>query len=324
MKKLTLNKAISEAVAEEMRRDEKVILLGEDITTMDGGLSIFMGVPAEFGEERCLNMPIAESGFTHFATGAALAGYRPIVDLFFSDFLTCAMDAVANHAPKMRFTTNGKHNVATVYVMGNGGDFKAGCHHSQCVESWLANIPGLKIVAPYFPADIKGLMKASIRDNDPVVFLYHEGSLGLAGEIPEGEHVISLNNAANVIKEGSDVTVVAIQSLVPKALKAAEELEKEGISVEVIDPRVLIPLDKEKIIHSVRKTGRLVVAHEAPTRGGFGGEIAAVVADECFDALKAPIKRVGSKNMPIPSGLAEQFVYPQIENVIEAIRNVCK
>lgn len=322
MRNIPLNKAIAEAVAEEMRRDDKVVLLGEDITSMGGGLSTFLGVPEEFGEERCLDMPIAENGFTHFANGMAAGGYRPIVDLFFSDFLTVAMDPVANAAPKLRYNSNGKIQTPIVFVLANGGGFYSGCHHSQCVESWLANVPGLKIVAPYFPSDVKGLMKSSIRDNDPVVFLWHEGSLGLMGEVPEDEYIIPLNNAGKVVKEGNDVTIVAIQSMVPKALEAAELLEKEGVNVEVVDPRVLIPLDKETIYNSVKKTGKLVIAHEAPTRGGFGGEIAALVSQECFKALKAPIMRVGSLNMPVPCGLAEDFVFPTTEKIVAAVKEI--
>lgn len=328
MREMYLNRSIAEAVMQEMENDDKVILIGEDLLNRGGGMSIFLGVPQKF-RDRCLEMPIAELGFTHFANGAAQAGHRPIVDLMFSDFATIPMDAIINGAPKVRFCSLGELSCPAVYIMANGGRATyggggSGCHHSQCVESWFQNVPGLKIIAPYYPSDVKGLLKAAIRDNDPVVFLYHEGSLGVKGVVSEDDYIISINNAANVIKQGTDVTLVAVQSMVPLAVKAIETLESEGISVELIDPRVLIPLDEEKIINSVKKTGRLVVAHEAPVRGGFGGEIAAVAAENCGHLLKAPIKRVGSLNSPIAAGYAEYYMVPHIEDIVAAVKETLK
>ena len=301
MRQLYLNRAIAEAVAQEMKRDERVVLIGEDIINRGGGMSTFLGVYDQF-PDRCLDMPIAESGFTHFGNGAALAGMRPIVDLMFSDFSALAFDAIVNGAAKFRFNSQGEACVPIVYVMANGGrgaytgGVGSGCNHSQCVEGWFQNIPGLKIVAPYYPSDALGLLKASIRDDDPVLFLYAEGSLGVREAVPEEMEPIPLHHAAKIMREGTDLTIVAVQAMVPTALKAVEELEKAGISAELIDPRVLIPLDLEKITASVRKTRRLLVVHEAPSRGGIGAEILSAVTQEALRDMKAA-RVLGAKNI---------------------------
>jgi len=326
MRQIYLNKAIAEAVMIEMKRDEKVVLMGEDIVNRGGGMSTFLGVPQAF-PDRSMDMPLAESGFTHFANGAALAGYRPVVDLMFSDFSAITMDAIVNGAAKFRFNSLGKISMPITYVMANGGrgvydGVGSGCNHSQCVESWYSNVPGLKIVAPYYPVDILGLLRASIQDNDPVIFLYPEASIGLRGEIPDEDYVIPLNGAAKIMNEGSDVTLVAIQSMLPLAVKAVEELKKEGISVELIDPRVLIPFDEEKVINSVKKTGKLVIVHEGHKRAGYGSEIAAIMAEKCFESLKAPVKRVGALNAPIGSGYTEAYIMPHVEDIVKAVKEI--
>lgn len=327
MGRMYLNRAIAAAVSEEMERDGQVFLLGEDIINAGGGMSTYLGVPRKF-PDCCLDMPIAEAGYAYFGVGAAVAGMRPIVDMMFSDFATICADAIANGAAKVCFSTQGQIGCPVTFVMANGGrgtygNFGSGCHHSQCVESWFQNIPGLKIVAPYYPADAKGLLKASIRDDDPVLFLFHEGSTGVSGPVPEGEYVIPLTNAANVLREGGDVTIVAIQSMVPVALKAAEELETLGIHAEVIDPRVLIPLDEETILRSARKTGRLLVVQEAPRRGAFGGEIVSQILEKMGDTpLRA--KRLGSVNAPIGNGCAEYFLVPKQKDVVDAAVALCK
>jgi pyruvate dehydrogenase E1 component beta subunit len=326
MAKTYLNRAIAAAVSEEMERDERVILLGEDIINTGGGLSIYMGVSKKF-PDRCLDMPIAESGYSYFGVGAATAGLRPIVDMMFSDFGTIASDAISNGSAKIAFSTFGQTGCPIVFVMANGGrgtygSFGSGCHHSQCVESWFQNVPGLKIAAPYYPADVKGLLKASIRDDDPVVFLFHEGSVGVMGEIPDGDHVIPLTNAANVLREGTDVTIVAIQSMAPIALKAADSLAEAGISAEVIDPRVLIPLDINRIAKSVEKTSNLIVVQEAPRRGAFGGEIVSEVA-EMLNGLNIRVKRLGSLNTPIGVGCCEYFIVPKEADVVGAAKELC-
>ena len=325
MRQLYLNRAIAEAVHKEMQADERVILIGEDIINRGGGMSTFLGVPDAF-PQRCLDMPIAESGFSHFGNGAALAGLRPIVDLMFSDFASIAFDAIVNGAAKFRFNTLGEVAVPIVYIMANGGrgtydGVGSGCNHSQCVESWFMNVPGLKIVAPYYPSDVLGLMRSSIQDDDPVIFLYHEGSLGIREAVEDDVVPISLNNAAKVMREGSDLTIIALQSMVPLAVKAAEELEKDGISVDLIDPRVLIPFDKEKLFASIGKTGKLLVVQEAHTRGGFGSEIISMAAQECLGDLKA-VKLVGAKNSPIGSGFAEAYIMPHTEDIVKAAKEL--
>ena len=327
MPRMYLNRAIAAAVSEEMARDEKVILLGEDIINGGGGLGIYLGVPQKF-PERCLDMPISEAGFSYFGVGAAVAGYRPIVDMMFSDFASICADAVSNGSAKVSFMTQGVQNCPIVFLMANGGrgtygSFGSGCHHSQCTESWFQNVPGLKIVAPYYPADVKGLLKASIRDNDPVVFMFHEGSTGRAAEVPaDDDYIIPLTNAANVIREGKDVTIVAIQSMVPVAEKAAEALAEQGIDAEVIDPRVLIPLDIDKICNSVAKTGKLIVVQEAPRRGAYGGEIVAEVCEKMGDK-HINVRRLGSVNAPIGNGCVEYFLVPKQEDIVNAAKELC-
>lgn len=329
MKQNFLNRAIAQAVDEEMKRDENVILVGEDMKNLNGGLSIFLGVPPKY-PDRCLEMPIAELGFTHFAAGAAAAGFRPIVDLMFSDFTTVACDSIINFAAKYRYVTRGEKSMPIVYIAGNGsrgtyGGWSSGCNHSQCVEAIYCNVPGLKVVMPYYPDDARGLLKASIRDNDPVVFFYQLGSVGIRGDVSEDpDDIIPLNNAAKILREGSDVTIVAIQGVLPFAVEAAEKLEKEGISVELIDPRVIVPLDAEKICKSARKTGRVLITHEAPVRGGIGGEIAAVIQENCMKELKAPIKRIGQLNTPGPVGPTEVFMHVNPEKICDAVRELVK
>ena len=328
MRDMYLNRAIAEAVALEMERDERVILIGEDILNRGGGMSTFLGVPQKF-PTRCLDMPIAEAGFTHFANGAALAGMRPVVDLMFSDFAALTLDPIANGAAKFRFNSLGEVSVATVYVAANGGrgtydGVGSGCNHAQCIESWYMNVPGLKIVAPYYPSDALGLMRAAIRDNDPVLFLYHEGSLGVREKIEDVVEPISLAHAAKVMQEGDDVTIVAIQSMLPLAVKAAAELKEQGVSVELIDPRVLIPFDYDRVIESVRKTGKLMIVEEAPTRGSFAGEILRVMAETDPSMFKKPVKVLGALNSPIGSGFTEAYIMPHQADIVKAALELAK
>ena len=322
MRNLYLNRAISEGVAKEMALDENVILVGEDILSRGGGLSVFLGIPEAF-PDRCVEMPIAEAGYTQFASGAALAGMRPVVDLMFSDFAANSFDAIANGATKFRFNALGNASVPVVYVAGNGGrgtydGVGSGCNHSQCIEPWFMNVTGLKIVAPYYPSDALGLMRSCIRDNDPVLFLYHEGSLGTRESVPEEVDPIPLTNAGKIMREGSDVTIVAIQSMVPLAVKAAEELAEQGVSVELIDPRVLIPFDYDKVLNSVYKTGKLIIVQEAHTRGSFAGEILRVLVETDPSMLKKPVKVLGALNSPIGSGFSEAYIMPHKEDIVKA------
>lgn len=324
--------AISEAVEKEMDRDDKVILMGEDMTSLAGALGTFQSVMPKYAD-RCLDLPISETGFTHFANGAALAGLRTIVDYNISDFALLASDGIINGAPKARFCSIGNASVPTTFLMANGGvgtygECGLGVNHSQCIESLYFNIPGLKVVMPHYPSDVYGLLRSAISDNDPVVFLYHIGSLGgLREEVdfePCADYTIPLTNAAKVVKEGSDITIVAIQSMIPVVEKAIAQLEEKGISVEMIDPRVLVPFDAETVYQSVKKTGKLMIVHEAPTRGSFAGEIVKTIMEKDADAIKKPIKDLGALNTPIGSGFYEGMIMPHVEDVVAAAEEMMK
>lgn len=317
-----LNQAISTAVQKEMAVDPKLYLVGEDIIS-GGGLSVFRGVNAKF-PERLKEMPIAELGYCHFANGMAMMGYHCVVDLMFSDFLWVPADAITNSAAKMRFNFQGETSVPVVYVCGNGsrgifGGFGSGVNHSQCSESWLMNIPGLKIVAPYYPEDAMGLMRGSIRDGDPVVYFYHFGSLPVKQDIVDDDIVLPLSCGCKVRRTGDAVTILALQAALPLAEEAAAELAKEGIEVEVIDPRVLIPFDKKTVLDSVRKTGKLLVAQEGNTRGSWGMQAIAEIALETVGVLK-DVKMVGQKNAPIGSGYYEEMLNIKTKTIYDAVK----
>lgn len=331
MREINTNSAMTEAIQKEMEKDAKVILMGEDIINTGGCFSIAMGCSQRF-PDRCLDMPIAESGFTHFSNGLALAGLRPIVDIGFASFATIAGDAIINGAADFRFCSLGQVNIPSTFIMANGGGgvydgVGFGCNHSQCMESMFTFTPGLKVVIPYYPSDVHGLLRASIQDNDPVVFLYDLMTLGMREKVDfaaEDDYIIPLNNAAKILKEGSDVTVIAWQCMIPLALAAAEELEKSGISVEVIDPRVLIPFDKKKVIESVKKTGKLVIVHEAHTRGSYAGEIIKMIMEEDANIIRKPVKVVGALNAPLGSGFTEAYIMPHTIDVVKAVKEICK
>ncbi len=321
MRTITCAQAAAEAMIEEMKRDDKVIFMGEDVGKMGGCFGQYYGLYDQFGPERIVDLPDCESGFINFANGAALAGIRPVAEIQFGDFTGLAFDAIGNQAPKFRYMSGGMWSVPLVVRTLHGGYIGAACQHSQCVEAWFLNLPGLKIVVPTTPYDIKGLLKSAIRDNDPVLFLEHKMLLQAKGEVPEEEYLIPLGQA-RVVKEGKDVTVIAIQNLVYQSLDAACELEKMGISIEIIDPRTIVPLDLDTIMKSVKKTGRVVIAHEAPKRGGAGAEISASITERGFDALKAPIKRIGALNMPLPFGQPEQYCLPNKNQIIAAVKEL--
>ncbi len=331
MREINTNSAFSEAVQKEMARDPQVILMGQDILGTAGCFSTYMGCPQKF-PDRCLDMPIAESGYTHVSNGLALAGFRPIVELAFSSFATIASDAIINGAADFRFCSLGQAKVPSTFVMANGGGgvydgVGFGCNHSQCMESMFTFTPGLKVVMPFYPSDVHGLLRASIQDDDPVVFLYDLIALGLRENVDfsaEDDYIIPLTNAAKIIKEGDDVTVVALQSMIPIAIQAAEELQKRGISVEIIDPRVLIPFDSKKVIESVRKTGKLVIVHEAHKRGSFAGEIIKVIMEEDATLIKKPVKVLGALNSPLGSGYTEAYIMPHAKDVIAAVDELMK
>jgi pyruvate dehydrogenase E1 component beta subunit len=307
---------------EEMGRDREVFLMGEDIQSYGGPFKITEGLTARFGKDRLLDMPISESAFVGAAMGAALMGMRPVVELMFSDFLPLVMDQLVNHAAKMCYSYGGKASVPMVLRAPFGAGTSSGLQHSQSLEAWVMHSPGLKVVMPATPADAKGLLKTAIRDDDPVIFLEHRILYATKGEVPAGEYTVPLGKAA-VSREGDDVTVVATAMMVHKALEAAGQLEKEGVEVEVLDLRSLVPLDEETIIQSVSKTGKLLIVHEACRTGGMAGEIAAIVAKEAFGYLDAPIERITAPDTPVPfSAPMEKFFIPQIPEIVGRIRKM--
>jgi pyruvate/2-oxoglutarate/acetoin dehydrogenase E1 component len=322
MRQLTFREAIVEALAEEMERDPSVFLLGENIAVGGGVYRGTEGLLEKFGTERVMDMPISESGFVGAAVGAALLGTRPVVDLMFSDFLALAMDQIVNNAAKMRYMYDGKARVPLVIRAFFGAGTRIGCSHSQSLEAWFVHCPGVKVVMPSTPADTKGLLKTAIRDDDPVIFFEHRLLYSLRGPVPEGEHLIPLGKA-DIKRKGSDVTIVATGRTVHTALAAATELSREGIEAEVLDPRSLVPLDHETLNDSVKKTGRLVIVHEACVTGGFGAEIAAVVAKEAFGYLDAPIERIGAPDIPVPcSPTLEDAYIPKKEDIISTVQKM--
>lgn len=321
MRELTYLEAVREAMSQEMRKNEDVFLMGEDIGLYGGGFGVTQGMIEEFGEMRIRNTPISELGIAGTAVGAALTGMRPIIELQFSDFITIAMDQLVNQAAKLRYMHGGQGKVPMVLRTPSGSGTGAAAQHSQSLEAWVAHIPGLKVIQPSTPFDVKGLMKAAIDDDNPVIFYEHKLLYKLKGEVPEESYRIPFGKA-DIKREGTDVTIVATAMMVHKALRAATELEKEGIHAEVLDPRTLVPLDEEAIIQSVLKTRHLVIVHEAVKRGGVGGEIASIVAEsEAFHYLASPIKRLGGEAVPIPfNPELEKAAVPQTEDITKAVK----
>jgi acetoin:2,6-dichlorophenolindophenol oxidoreductase subunit beta len=318
----TYRDAVSEGIARELRRDPTVVCLGEDIGAAGGVFKTTAGLFEEFGKTRIWDTPISEQAILGVAMGAAMAGFRPVAEIMFSDFFACCWDYLANEIPKMRYMTGGQVTVPLVVRTANGGGLGFGAQHSQAVENWTLTIPGLKIAAPSTPADVVGMMASAIRSDDPVVFFEHKGLFASKGApAPEG-HVVELGKAA-VAREGADVTVVALAATVPMALSAADQLATEGISAEVLDLRCLIPLDMQTILRSVQKTSRLVVVEENPYQGGWGGTVVSIVADEGFELLDAPIRRVAAACVPLPFADAlEDEVIPTTDKVVTAIRTL--
>jgi pyruvate/2-oxoglutarate/acetoin dehydrogenase E1 component len=315
---MRFSEAINEAIAEEMERDPTVVCLGEDLS-FGGPFTVTRGLKDRFGESRVLDTPIAEETIAGAALGAAITGLRPIAEIGFGDFLMVCMDQVANQIAKWRYVSGGQIKVPLVIRSATGGGAGLGCQHSQSLEALFVHLPGLKVVAPSTPRDAKGLMKASVRDDSPVVFMEHKLLYGLRGDVPE-QCVIPLGTA-DIKREGQDVTVVATMEMVHKALRAAEKLEEDRISVAIIDPRTLVPLDKRTILDSVKKTGRLVIASEECKTGSVASEIAATVGEEAFDYLDAPILRVASLDTPIPFSVTlEEKVIPQVHDIVRAVK----
>jgi pyruvate dehydrogenase E1 component beta subunit len=320
----TYREAVAEGIAREMRRDPTVVCLGEDIGAAEGVFKTTVGLFDEFGPARVWDTPISEQAIVGAAMGAAMTGMRPVVEIMFSDFLACCWDYLANEIPKVRYMTGGQVTVPLVVRTANGGGLGFGAQHSQAVENWALTVPGLKIAAPSNPADVVGLMAAAIRSDDPVVFFEHKGLLASKGPPAPPDHLVELGRAA-VIREGSDVTVVALASTVPLALAAAEELANDGVSVEVVDLRCLIPMDLRTVLDSVGRTSRLVVVEENPYQGGWGATVASVAADEGFESLDAPIRRVAAANVPLPfADRLEEEVIPTVDKLTAAIREITR
>jgi 2-oxoisovalerate dehydrogenase E1 component len=320
-RKLTPIKAMNEALSEEMQQNENVVLFGEDIGAYGSVWALSKGLQKKFGERRVFDTPLSEAAIMGAAAGAAMAGLRPVIEIMYVDFMTCCMDPLVNQAGKIRFMSGGSFNVPMTIIAPCGAGTSEAAQHSQSLEAWFLNTPGLKVVMPSTVADCKGLLKASIRDNNPVMFLWHKGLYDLEGEVPEGDWTIPLGQAA-VRREGTDVTLVAYSLMAHRALEAAARLEGE-ISVEVIDPRTLRPFDLDTILRSLRKTGRLLVVHESPTCCGVGAEIVRQVTENAFGLLKQAPQIVGGKDLPIPFAKPlENAVVPQVDDIVNALRRM--
>ena len=320
-RKLSFSKALNEALHQSMELDENVFIIGEDVAKMGGDFGITQGIWHKW-PNRAYDTPLSEQAIIGLCSSAAALGLRPVAEIMFADFLGVCFDQIVNNAAKMNFMYGGEASAAITVRASTGGGIRCAYHHSQCVEPWLMNVPGLVIVAPSTPYEAKGLLNASIRDNNPVIFLEHKGLYNVKGEVPQEYYELPLYQA-EVKRKGTDVTVVATMMMTDLALKAADQLEKEGISVEVIDPRTLFPLDKETIIQSVGRTGRLVVVQEGPQFMGFGAELGAIAAsEELFEYLKAPIKRITSEDVPTAyAPCMEDFIMPNLDKVLRGIRS---
>jgi pyruvate/2-oxoglutarate/acetoin dehydrogenase E1 component len=322
MREITYREALREGLQEEMRRDDRVFLLGEDIAEFGGTYKVTEGLLAEFGPQRVRNTPISETAIVGAALGAALLGMRPVAELMYVDFSAVAMDQIVNQIAKIRYMFGGKAKAGLVIRTQGGAGRSSGPHHAQSLEAWFCHTPGLMVVMPSTPYDVKGLIKSSIRSDNPVVFIEHKLLYNEKGPVPEGEYLVPIGKA-DIKRKGGDVTLVATSRMVLGALKAAEALAGDGIEAEVLDPRSLVPLDEESILQSVKKTGRLVIIHEAVKRGGYGAEIQAVVSEKAFDYLDAPIKRVAAANTPVPfAPTLEDFVIPDERDIIKGVKEL--
>ncbi|QGU94521.1 alpha-ketoacid dehydrogenase subunit beta [Clostridium bovifaecis] len=320
--KMTFLEAIKTGIENEMKQNENVYILGEDVGAFGGCFGVTAGLFDKYGDKRVKDTPISEGAIVGCAVGSAATGLRPIAELMFGDFVTVAMDMIVNQAAKMRYMFGGKINLPLVVRMPIGAGVQASAQHSQSLEAWFTHVPGLKIVYPSTPEDALGLMMSSVEDNNPVIFFEHKLLYGISGEVADDIKPIPLG-VAKVQREGTDVTVIATGKMVHEALNAAEKLSKEGISVEVIDPRTLYPLDKKTIFESVEKTNKALVITEEHKRGGYGGEISAIISEECFDNLDAPVVRIGALNVPMPyAPTLENCVIPNAEDIINGIRKL--
>ena len=321
MAELTYRDAVAAGIAQEMRRDERVVFLGEDVAHAGGVFKATVGLLDEFGPKRVRDCPISEQAILGAAMGAAMTGLRPIAEIMFSDFLAVCWDIVANEIAKTRYMTDGQITLPLVIRTANGAGSRFGAQHSQSVENWAMAVPGIKVVAPAFPADVKGLLAAAIRDPDPVLFFEQKSLYSMKGEVPDGEYVDELGKA-RILRAGRDCTIVALAAMVHRSLAAAEVLEREhGISCSVVDVRSLVPLDTQTILSEVVKTGWLVTVEENPRLCGWGAEIASIVADECFWDLDGPILRITTPHIPLPSAdQLEDNTIPSVERIVREIR----
>lgn len=322
MREITYADALIEALAEEMRRDERVFIMGEDVGRFG---MVYVSRPQlweKFGDERVRDAPISENAIVGFALGAAITGMRPVADIMFCDLMALAMDQLVNQAAKIRYMFGGEIKVPLVINTSLGGLRSAAAQHSQHLEAWFTHVPGLKVIVPSTPYDVKGMLKSSIRDDGPVIFCEHQQLMHTRGPVPEEEYLIPFGKA-DIKREGKDLTVVSYSLMVHRVLGAAEELERKGIHIEVIDLRSLNPLDKKTILESVEKTGRLLIVHQACTTGGFGAEIAATVSREGFEFLISPIHRLGARDVPVPfSPELENFVIPNERRIVEEVLSI--
>ena len=322
MRTITYRESLKEALREEMIRDETVFLMGEDIGTYGGCHKVTEGLLEQFGSERVRDTPISEAGFIGAALGAAITGMRPVAEIMYIDFTTVAMDQIVNQIAKIRYMVGGQLNVPLVIRTQGGAGRSSAAQHAQSLEAIFMHIPGLYVAMPSCPYDAKGMLKTAIRDENPVMFIEHKLLYNEDGEVPEGEYLLPFGKV-EIKRQGQDLTLVATSRMVGESLEAAEQLEKEGISAEVIDPRTIVPLDKETILASVRKTNRLVIVHEAIERGGFGAELAAIVVKEAFDYLDAPIERVAAANVPVPfAPVMENLAIPDVDKIVDAVRKM--
>ena len=325
MRELTYVEALNEALREEMRRDETIFVIGEDIGSYwEGAFKVTRGLAKEFGTERVRDTPISESCIVGTAVGAAMTGMRPVAEIMFGDLLTLAMDQIANQAAKIHYMFGGQLRVPVVIRSPFGAGKSIAAHHSQSLEAWFMHTPGLKVAVPSTAYDAKGLLKTAIRDDDPIMFFEHKICYTTKSLIPDEEYFIPFGEA-DVKREGDDVTIFATFWMVHESLKAAEELSKSGVEVEIIDPRTLVPLDKGAIVESVKKTGRLLIVEEDCKTCGVGAEIAAIVAEEAFDFLESPIKRIAEPDTPIPfSPVLETFVIPDEKAIVKGVEELLK
>lgn len=322
MRQITYRDALREAIEFEMRRDPRIFLAGEDAGRMGGANFVTKPSFAEFGPDRIKDTPISETAIIGLGVGAAVTGLKPVLEITFMDFMGVCMDEVANQAAKMRYMFGGKAKIPLVIRTVNGAGNRTAAQHSQSLEAWLTHIPGLKVVMPSTCANVKGLFLSSVRDDNPIIFVENRMLYNMKGDCPEGEYIVPIGKA-NIMKEGSDATIISWSRMVHTSLAAANLLEKDGISCEVVDLQTLVPLDKDTILASIKKTGKAVIVHEAVKTSGFGAEVAAIIADEAFSFLKSPIKRVTAPDTPIPyaAKLEDAFI-PDEAKIISAVKSI--